>query len=165
MAWAAPKAQRRDSRVGRIALCLLMVAGRRSRRVSRVAGTEAIHMRCGPARATPSVTAGRRNQDAEAVAARLLEIIALLCRIERRMTAAGVTDWVAYLDLLRAGKGESERCREIELLARDLLINVTHFFRDASDIDKDAVRIARIGLYPESIAGEVSPARLVGHVS
>ncbi|MDR3527930.1 MAG: chemotaxis protein CheB [Rhizomicrobium sp.] len=47
-------------------------------------------------------------------------------RIERRMAMAGVEagDGASYLDLLKTNKAE------IELLAKDLLINVTSFFRD-----------------------------------
>jgi len=139
----------------------------------------------------------------------------LLRRIERRMALAGVDDSGRYLDMLRQGAGE------LELLAKDLLINVTSFFRDpnafellakdvipdlvhrhpsdrplriwvagcstgeetyslamlfleeiaaakrniklqifASDVDEDAVALAREGRYPESIAADVSPVRL-----
>jgi len=138
-------------------------------------------------------------------------------RIERRMamTSISADRMDKYLKVLE--KSEAER----DLLASDLLINVTSFFRDpkvfellakkfipelvesasankplrvwvagcstgeetysitmlfleeisrkngntklqvfASDIDSDAVSTAREGLYPESIAGEVSAARL-----
>ena len=138
-------------------------------------------------------------------------------RIERRMATAtlGTADMDRYLELLRADS------IELDLLAKDLLINVTSFFRDpkvfdllsekiipdlirghspdqplriwiagcstgeetyslamlfreqitlakrsiklqvlASDIDPDAVARAREGLYPESIASDVTPARL-----
>jgi two-component system CheB/CheR fusion protein len=136
-------------------------------------------------------------------------------RIERRVALAGVDHSDRYLDVLR------ENPAEIELLAKDLLINVTSFFRDpkafeflaeevipdlvsrhsvnrplriwiagcstgeetyslamlfleevaaakrsiklqvfASDVDEDAVAIAREGRYPESIAADVSPLRL-----
>ncbi len=138
-------------------------------------------------------------------------------RIERRMALAGIaTEEVArYLEMLHGNP------RELSLLANDLLINVTGFFRDpdvfdflaekivpdlvrgrsadqpiriwiagcstgeetyslamlfreqiaaakrdvklqvfASDIDADAVATAREGLYPETIAADVSPARL-----
>ena len=136
-------------------------------------------------------------------------------RIERRMALASITDSSRYLKLLREDAGE------LALLAKDLLINVTSFFRDpkifellaekvipdlvrlqpqdrplriwvagcstgeetytiamlcleeiaaaqrniklqvfASDVDEDAVVFARDGLYPESIAADVSPARL-----
>jgi two-component system, chemotaxis family, CheB/CheR fusion protein len=139
----------------------------------------------------------------------------LLRRIERRMVLAGVDDSGRYLDMLRQDSGE------LELLAKDLLINVTSFFRDlkafellaqevipdlvrrhasdrplriwvagcstgeetyslamlfleeiaaakrniklqvfASDVDEDAVALAREGRYPESIAADVSPTRL-----
>ena len=131
------------------------------------------------------------------------------------MALAGVDDSGRYLDMLRQDSGE------LDLLAKDLLINVTSFFRDpkafellaeqvipdlvrrhppdrplriwvagcstgeetysiamlfleeiaaakrniklqvfASDVDADAVALAREGLYPESIAADVSPARL-----
>jgi two-component system, chemotaxis family, CheB/CheR fusion protein len=49
----------------------------------------------------------------------------LLRRIERRMVLAGVDDSGRYLDMLRQDPGE------LELLAKDLLINVTSFFRDS----------------------------------
>ena len=137
-------------------------------------------------------------------------------RIERRMAMAIETDDVdRYLDLLRSDAGE------LDLLGRDLLINVTSFFRDpqvfellattivpellraqapdqpvrvwiagcstgeetyslimlfreqiaaqarniklqvfASDVDPDAVAVARDGIYPDAIAQDVSPARL-----
>ena len=48
----------------------------------------------------------------------------LLRRIERRMAMAAVVDGGRYLDMLRQNSGE------IELLAKDVLINVTSFFRD-----------------------------------
>jgi two-component system CheB/CheR fusion protein len=138
-------------------------------------------------------------------------------RIERRMAMAAVEsdEFDRYLDLLREGKGE------LDLLAKDLLINVTSFFRDpqifehlaakvipdlvnglpsdqplriwvagcstgeeayslamlfleqiaagrrdvklqvfASDIDADAVAVARDGFYAKAIEADVSPARL-----
>ncbi len=138
-------------------------------------------------------------------------------RIERRMGMAGIEtgDTAHYLDMLHSNPGE------LDLLAKDLLINVTSFFRDpkvfdalakrivpelvrrrspdqplriwvagcstgeetyslvmlfreeitaanlniklqvfASDVDPDAVATAREGLYPETIATEVSPTRL-----
>lgn len=138
-------------------------------------------------------------------------------RIERRMAIAGVepADADRYVEVLRSSPGE------LDLLAKDLLINVTGFFRDpkvfdfltekvvpallhrrgpeqplriwvagcstgeetyslamilreqvmaadrsmklqffASDVDADAVAVARDGLYPEAIAADVSPARL-----
>ena len=139
----------------------------------------------------------------------------LLRRIERRMALAGADDNGRYLDILRQDPGE------LEFLAKDLLINVTSFFRDssafeclakevipdlvhrhpsdrplrawvagcstgeetyslailfleaiaagkrniklqvfASDVDEDAVALAREGRYSESIAADVSPARL-----
>jgi len=136
-------------------------------------------------------------------------------RIDRRMAMAGVTDCGRYLGILQ------QDARELEFLAKDLLINVTSFFRDpevfeflakeivpaivrkhtaeqpiriwvagcstgeetysiamlffeqfaaadrtvklqvfASDVDGDAVAFARDGLYPETIAADVSAARL-----
>src|SRR6201998_279532 len=48
----------------------------------------------------------------------------LLRRIERRMALAVVDDIGGYLDMLRQDSGE------LDLLAKDLLINVTSFFRD-----------------------------------
>src|SRR4029077_11323299 len=139
----------------------------------------------------------------------------LLRRIERRRALAGADDTGGYLDRLRQDPGE------LELLAKDLLINVTSFFRDssafeylvnevipdlvhrhsldrplrvwvagcstgeetyslamlfleeiaaakrniklqvfASDIDEEAVALAREGRYSESIAADVSRARL-----
>jgi len=45
-------------------------------------------------------------------------------RIERRMAMAGIDGGAGYLQVLRENSGERE------LLAKDLLINVTHFFRD-----------------------------------
>jgi two-component system CheB/CheR fusion protein len=136
-------------------------------------------------------------------------------RIERRMATAGIVDGSRYLDIL------GQEPVELELLAKDVLINVTSFFRDpkafellaeqivpdlvrqhetdgplriwvagcstgeetyslamlfveeiattksavtvqvfASDVDGDAVAFARDGIYPESIAADVSAARL-----
>jgi two-component system, chemotaxis family, CheB/CheR fusion protein len=136
-------------------------------------------------------------------------------RIERRMAVAAIVDGDRYLDTLMQDSGE------LELLAQDLLINVTSFFRDreafdlladeivpdlvrrvepgqplrvwvagcstgeetysiamlfleelasterktplqifASDVDSDALAFARNGIYPESIATDVSPDRL-----
>jgi two-component system, chemotaxis family, CheB/CheR fusion protein len=56
-------------------------------------------------------------------------------RIERRMAMAGLGDSAGYLQVLR--KDSSER----ELLAKDLLINVTHFFRDPVAFDELAETI------------------------
>jgi two-component system, chemotaxis family, CheB/CheR fusion protein len=138
-------------------------------------------------------------------------------RIERRLASAGIAsgDHERYLDLLR------DDAKELDLLAKDLLINVTGFFRDpkvfdllseriipelikahatelplriwiagcstgeetyslamlfreqldasgrhiklqvfASDVDPGVVAAAREGVYPETIASVVSPARL-----
>jgi two-component system, chemotaxis family, CheB/CheR fusion protein len=65
----------------------------------------------------------------------------LLRRIERRMALAGIDDSGRYLDMLRQDAGE------LELLAKDLLINVTSFFRDpkafellAEEVIPDLVR-------------------------
>ena len=136
-------------------------------------------------------------------------------RIERRMAIAASADGGKYFDILK------QNAVELDLLAKDLLINVTGFFRDpkafellaqkivpdlvarqapdqplriwvagcstgeetysiamlfleefartkrtaalqvfASDIDGDAVALAREGRYPVSIVADVSPARL-----
>lgn len=138
-------------------------------------------------------------------------------RIERRIVLAGIPtdDTERYLAVLKKDPAE------VELLVKDLLINVTSFFRDpavfehlakevipelvnarqgddpiriwiagcstgeetyslvmlfreymaatnrrikllffASDVDADAIATARDGLYPDTIAAEVSPARL-----
>jgi two-component system CheB/CheR fusion protein len=138
-------------------------------------------------------------------------------RTERRMAMSGLEAGATerYLELLRGDP------RELDLLASDLLINVTNFFRDpktfellaetvipqlvaahaadlplriwvagcstgeetyslamlfreavaqsqkpiklqifASDIDPDAVARAREGVYPETIAADISPGRL-----
>lgn len=50
-------------------------------------------------------------------------------RIERRMAMAGLESGARYLQILREDAGERE------LLAKDLLINVTHFFRDPAAFD------------------------------
>ena len=138
-------------------------------------------------------------------------------RISRRMALAGMAPQAMnlYLDKLR------EDARELDLLANDLLINVTSFFRDpdvfkvladqiipelasghhadqpiriwipgcssgeeayslvilfreymvrtqthlklqffASDVDAEAIAIAREGLYPDTAAADISPSRL-----
>jgi two-component system, chemotaxis family, CheB/CheR fusion protein len=136
-------------------------------------------------------------------------------RIERRMGLAALVAMPDYLARLRADPDE------LDLLAKDLLINVTSFFRDtavfdllagtvipgmvrdhpsdrplriwiagcssgeeayslamlyreaiiaskrdiklqvfASDVDADAIATARIGLYPESIASQITAGRL-----
>ena len=138
-------------------------------------------------------------------------------RIERRMAMATIEtdDMDRYLDVLRSDTGE------LDLLAKDLLINVTSFFRDgkvfdllaekivpelvrrqtpdlplriwvpgcssgeeayslamllreeitaekrniklqifASDVDPDAVALAREAFYPATIAADVTPERL-----
>jgi len=139
----------------------------------------------------------------------------LLRQIERRMAMASIGDIGVYLSTIRDNPDEIDR------LAKDMLINVTQFFRDektfemlaqtivpelirrqplnmpiriwdagcstgeetysiamlfleaiasakrnvklqvfASDVDDDALAVARDGLYPESIRKDVSPARL-----
>lgn len=139
----------------------------------------------------------------------------LLRQIQRRMVAVSIKDIDAYLKMIRKNPVE------IDLLAKDLLINVTRFFRDAtvfkilaesvipglvrlqplgqplriwdagcstgeetysitmllleeiasakrdvkvqvfaSDIDNEAITIARNGFYPASIENDLSPARL-----
>jgi two-component system CheB/CheR fusion protein len=136
-------------------------------------------------------------------------------RIERRMAMAAIVDGHRYVDILVRDPDE------VDLLAKDVLINVTSFFRDpkafellaeqivpdlvrrheadrplriwvagcstgeesysiamlfveeiaaakpsialqvfASDVDGDAVAFAREGIYPESIAADVSASRL-----
>jgi two-component system CheB/CheR fusion protein len=136
-------------------------------------------------------------------------------QIERRMAMASIKEIGLYLDTMR------QEPDEIDRLAKDMLINVTQFFRDektfevlaetiipelirrqphdmpiriwdagcstgeetysiamlfleemasskrnvklqvfASDVDDDALAIARNGQYPESIRKDVSPARL-----
>lgn len=136
-------------------------------------------------------------------------------RIQRRMGLAAVSEMATYLDMLRVDPAE------LELLAKDLLINVTSFFRDtpvfeklaakivpdlvrdqpaglplriwiagcstgeeayslamlfreaiiaskrdiklqvfASDVDADAIATARDGVYPETIASDISEDRL-----
>jgi two-component system, chemotaxis family, CheB/CheR fusion protein len=139
----------------------------------------------------------------------------LLRQIQRRMALASIKDIGVYLATLH------DKPDEIDSLAKDMLINVTQFFRDektfevlaetivpelisrqpsspvirvwdagcstgeetysiailfleaiasakrnvklqvfASDVDDDALATARNGLYPETIAKDVSPARL-----
>ena len=57
-------------------------------------------------------------------------------RIERRMAMAGIgTDMNRYLEILRGDAGE------LDLLAKDLLINVTGFFRDPKVFDFLAEKI------------------------
>ena len=53
----------------------------------------------------------------------------MLRRINRRMSLKGLTDLGSYVDFLRADLGE------MQALVRDLLINVTSFFRDAEAWD------------------------------
>jgi two-component system, chemotaxis family, CheB/CheR fusion protein len=188
------------------------------------------HLERAPANAEESASTGSQATDADWT----LRIVDLLRRrtahdftlyksgtvrrrIERRMSIAAIDpdDMGRYLDLLETSQDE------IDLLAKDLLINVTSFFRDplvfqrlaettipdmlrehprdqslrvwvvgcstgeeaysiamllreaitaaesnvklqifASDVDSDAVAIARDGLYPETIAADVSAPRL-----
>ncbi len=136
-------------------------------------------------------------------------------RIERRMALHGIENWADYLALLRKSLSEADA------LAKDLLINVTRFFRDpeafaylgehvlprllqthaegqpvrvwvagcstgeevyslgillsekiaaarrrlelqifATDIDDEALQVARAGIYPESVQADISPERL-----
>lgn len=135
-------------------------------------------------------------------------------RIARRMQVNGTGQPAAYLDFLRTRPGEAQA------LLQDLLISVTHFFRDAesfealaphlrglvrakaagdvlrvwvpgcatgeeayglaillseqmremeappriqvfaTDLDEDAIRTAREGVYPATIEADVSPERL-----
>src|SRR4051794_37296652 len=139
----------------------------------------------------------------------------LVRRVRRRMNEAGSASVYSYLEHL------SHDPKEVEQLFRDLLISVTHFFRDpeafellaakvvprlfegkdadssvrvwipgcatgeeaysiamllreqmagleappqvlvfATDIDTQALEVARQALYPEAIAGQLSPQRL-----
>ncbi|MCE5266494.1 MAG: PAS domain S-box protein [Planctomycetaceae bacterium] len=139
----------------------------------------------------------------------------ILRRIERRMGLRRISDVVEYSTLL------SQDAHEVSELLKDLLINVTSFFRDpeafvelrdkairplleakqsddplrvwvpgcasgeeayslaillteevaaarksraiqvfATDIDEDALRVARLGIYPESIVADVEADRL-----
>ena len=139
----------------------------------------------------------------------------VLRQIQRRMAMASIRDIDVYLSTIRNNPDEIDR------LAKDMLINVTQFFRDektfemlaqtivpelirrqpqgvpiriwdagcssgeetysiamlfleeiasakrnvklqvfASDVDDDALAVARNGLYPEAIAKDVSSARL-----
>ena len=136
-------------------------------------------------------------------------------RIERRMGLHAITSWDGYIALLRRNAAEAE------VLAKELLIHVTQFFRNpdafaylaervlpellsahgpdqpvriwvpgcstgeeayslgillleqiahlprpprlqifATDIDEDALQIARTGVYAENITADVSPERL-----
>ncbi|WP_373476072.1 chemotaxis protein CheB [Sphingorhabdus sp.] len=136
-------------------------------------------------------------------------------RVQRRMGLAAISDMATYLERLHSDP------EELELLAKDLLINVTSFFRDtpvfdtlaakivpdlvrdqppdlplriwiagcssgeeayslamlfreaiiaskreiklqifASDVDSDAIATARDGVYPETIAADISEERL-----
>jgi two-component system CheB/CheR fusion protein len=136
-------------------------------------------------------------------------------RVHRRMSLRHITRFSEYMDLLRRDSDE------VQALIKDLLISVTHFFRDpeawkylqehairplvrqwtsddpirawvagcatgeeaysvamtlldeltavrkpcgvqvfASDVSREAIATARMGIYPESLAAEVSPARL-----
>ena len=84
--------------------------------------------------------AGPHETEPEAILPRVIELLrtgtahdftlykpgTLLHRIERRMamTGAGKDDVDRYLEILRSDPGE------LDLLAKDLLINVTSFFRD-----------------------------------
>lgn len=68
---------------------------------------------------------------------RLYKYGTLVRRIERRMAMAAVEphDKARYLDILKADS------LELNLLAKDLLINVTHFFRDPKVFDLLAEKI------------------------
>ncbi len=92
-------------------------------------------------RSTTLLSSKAKSPAKEGVASRLAEILDLVRtktahdftvyktgtvtrRIERRMAAAAIADAGHYLDKLRADAAE------LDSLAQDLLINVTHFFRD-----------------------------------
>ncbi|MBD3182938.1 PAS domain-containing protein [Candidatus Poribacteria bacterium] len=139
----------------------------------------------------------------------------ILRRIQRRMTVHQIMDQKVYVRFLQ------ENPEELEVLFKELLIGVTHFFRDpeafdvlkekaipdifkgksrdntikiwvpgcstgeeaysiailvqehmnkikknfevqvfATDIDNEAIENARLGIYPDSIAGDITPERL-----
>jgi len=107
-------------------------------------------------------------------------------RIERRMSMHNIEDKEVYARYLK------EHPAEVQLLFKELLINVTNFFRDAeafavlkqdilpklfadkpedyvfrvwvagcaTDLDDDAIGVARAGFYPPNIAQDVDPERL-----
>ena len=72
-------------------------------------------------------------------------------RIERRMAMASINEIGQYLDLLRRDAGE------LDLLAKDLLINVTSFFRDTKAFELMAETVI-----PDLVRGHSSdrPLRL-----
>jgi two-component system CheB/CheR fusion protein len=109
---------------------------------------EAIIRFCGQAHVKNSRKDPSRHQATDG----LTEIIALLSattshdfslykygtlqrRVERRMAMAGIEHSERYLEVLR------EDAKEREILAKDLLINVTHFFRDPPAFDLLAEKI------------------------
>jgi len=59
----------------------------------------------------------------------------VLRRIQRRMVMSRILDYDQYIDLLR------QDVREISLLHKDLLIGVTHFFRDAKAFEAIATKV------------------------
>jgi two-component system CheB/CheR fusion protein len=78
----------------------------------------------------------------------------ILRRIERRMHVQQidrVKDYVLFLQKSQV---------ELDILFKELLIGVTNFFRDDKAFQSLAVNAARTGIYPASIAGDVSAARL-----
>lgn len=192
------------------------------------------HFEHGGAQAEPTAETGEPELSAEKILPRIIDLLrqrtthdfalykhgTLRRRIEHRMAMATVPvqGMARYLAILADDPGE------VELLAKDLLINVTNFFRDppvfdllatktipdivakhpdgqplriwvagcstgeeayslgilfleaiaagkraiklcvfASDVDADAVAVARAGRYPASIANDISAARLKAH--
>ena len=63
------------------------------------------------------------------------KLAGVLRRIERRMALNRITDFDRYIQLLELD------VREISLLHKDLLIGVTHFFRDAKAFDIIAAKV------------------------
>jgi two-component system CheB/CheR fusion protein len=99
-----------------------------------------------------SVTAFFRDPDAY----QILEQEIIPAMIERHKSDLPIRVWVA-------GCATGEEAYSIAMLlweameAAKLFVKVQLF---ASDIDADAIEVARTGVYPASIAGDVSPDRL-----
>ncbi|MEJ2366565.1 MAG: chemotaxis protein CheB [Deltaproteobacteria bacterium] len=92
-------------------------------------------------------------------------------RVARRMAVQQIGEISHYAQYLRQNPAE------IHELFKDLLINVTNFFRDpaafevlqgdhlrvqvfATDISDETIEFGRVGVYPDNIAADVSPERL-----
>ena len=183
---------------------------------------------------TPTLKKARSHDSVQALLPKIIDLLrtktvhdfthykhgTLERRVERRMATAAIKTAGDYLNFLLGDSNERDQ------LSRDLLINVTGFFRDppvfefleksvipnlvrdhdldrplrvwvagcssgeetyslamlfreqislsksdvklqvfASDVDPDAVAIARDGLYPQSIEADVSPGRLAAFFS